>query len=85
MTLWLANTVPLLTVIELVPRANWFCNVSVPPLPSTSTGPVKLFEPRNTRSYAPCFVIWPVPVMLLASVTCPKPLPRKVRLVARTT
>ncbi|MCG3150718.1 MAG: hypothetical protein PCFJNLEI_04219 [Verrucomicrobiae bacterium] len=79
----LARTEPLLTTIEFVPIAYEFAKVSVPALPSTNTRPVKLFEPWNTSSYTPRFVIWPFPVMLLAIVTLPKPAPRKVKLVAK--
>ena len=60
-------------------------SVRVPPPPSTNTGPIKVFEPFKTRFHEPCLVIWPVPVILLAKVTCPRPGPKNVTFVASVT
>ncbi|MCG3150723.1 MAG: hypothetical protein PCFJNLEI_04224 [Verrucomicrobiae bacterium] len=85
----LANTMPLLTVTELVPTANKLARVNMPPpVLSINTGPANVFDPRRIRLNAPCFVncalVPAALVMLLASVTVPTPVPRTVKLVAKT-
>ena len=77
------TTVPLLTVSEFVPMAYAFAKVRMLLLSVNHTLPAKLLEPWRMRFQLPIFVSAPVPVILLASTTAPKPGPSNVVSVER--